>query len=425
MALRSFLFWVAALLAIFSAAGVGVAGVTVDLQAAGKVNEAQKQEKPKAKNRSGSVGVKSPVVGSKAPVGRGKAPGSVKDAELLDASESISPEALQLEKKLAAERERALAAERERKLAAELEKALLLRPEEIGKRLAAGEIGMQQIPNPHWREGMCSACHNGEPKDGAPSLRTDDLIRMCNNCHNVASVNSYIHAVGMAPSKEKYRRMSEPFRQAISRGGGLVTCIVCHDLPMQCKKERVEERTDNPRFFRGGPYEERTDLCFNCHDPDHYGRLNPHDQITDEGELNTQRCLVCHNVTPKLGEAKSINDVSFNVADDLKVLCTGCHPWRPHPGGNWASFSKNSDGRGPNHLILPPVQILNRLKESEQINDVVLPLEPKTGKVFCATCHNPHERGVQHYERADKGADAYKRLRTSGAVPICVNCHDK
>lgn len=305
------------------------------------------------------------------------------------------------------------------------ENRLFEHSDEIPHLLAQRKITAEQIPDPHWREDSCRACHRGSPGDNDPKLRGKDINGLCNNCHDLVSVHNYIHAVGMAPSDEKRNRMPEPFSQAIRRGGGVVTCIACHDLPMQCKKDRFEEKVLNPLFFRGGPYKERTDLCFNCHNPTHYERLNPHDQISDEGELNTQRCLVCHSITPNRREAKSIGDVSFNVSDDLTKLCTGCHPWQPHPGGAWAQYAKSSNGEGPNHLVKPPEAILKRLKETELKLDIVMPLDPTSGRVFCATCHNPHERGVQHYPRADRGADGVKRLRRGGGMAICDSCHNK
>lgn len=307
------------------------------------------------------------------------------------------------------------------------ERQLLTDVDAIPRLVAEKKIGVEQIPDPHWREDACIACHDGTPTDGNPRVRGKAGVNaLCNNCHEVASVHSYIHAVGMVPSAAKSTRMPPSFRQAITRGDGIVTCIACHDLPMQCKKERFAERDLNPLFFRGGPYKTRTGLCYNCHDPSHYERLNPHDQISDEGELNTQVCTVCHKVTPNRREARSINDVSFNVTEDLAKLCTGCHPWRPHPGGGWAVYAQGSSPEGPNHLIQPPEKILRQLKRSEKMKDMVLPLDPATGRIFCATCHNPHERGVQRNARADKGADGFKRLRTSGSgMAICVNCHDK
>lgn len=308
------------------------------------------------------------------------------------------------------------------------EQTLLDQVEKIPELLQQGKIDADLIPNPHWRdeEAACQACHRGKPVAGKDAkLRGKDINGLCNNCHDTVSVQNYIHAVDMTPSTEKRERMSEDFRNAIKRGAGVVTCIACHDLPMQCIKERFAEKGLNPKFFRGGPYQQRTDLCFNCHNPTHYERLNPHDQISDEGELEIQRCPVCHSVTPNRRLAKSIDDVKFNVTDDLTKLCTGCHPWRPHPGGSWAMFGKKSTKEGPNHLVNPPEVILKNIMESETKMDTILPLEPSSGKIFCATCHNPHERGVQRYIRADRGADGYKRLRSVGGMPICIRCHNK
>jgi len=307
------------------------------------------------------------------------------------------------------------------------EKNLFANVGEIPRLVRQGEIGVEQIPDPHWREDGqgCNACHGGTPGEKDAKLLVKDINQLCNNCHDTVSVHNYIHAVGMVPSAEKRTRMPEDFRRAIKRGGDVVTCIACHDLPMQCDKTRFPEKGLNPRFFRGGPYRARTDLCFNCHDPGHYQRLNPHDQISDEGELLGERCLVCHSIAPNRREVRSIDDVSFNVTDDLTRLCTGCHPWRPHPGGGWAHFAPNSTAAGPNHLVQPPPQILKRMQQSAAARGVVLPLERSSGRIFCATCHNPHERGVQRHAAADRGADGHKRLRVPPGGPVCSNCHDK
>lgn len=302
------------------------------------------------------------------------------------------------------------------------EKQLFEQSDAIPRLLAQRKITAEQIPDPHWREDSCLACHRETPKGGDSKLRGKNIDGLCNNCHDTISLNTYIHAVGMAPSEEKRNRMPAPFLQAIQRGGGVVTCITCHDLPMQCKKDRFKEKEANPLFIRGGPYfKGRTELCFNCHNPEHYARLNPHDQISDEGELNAQSCQVCHSVKPKQREVKSINDVSFNVSEDLKSLCTGCHPWSPHPGGEWAM----KDRRGPGHLVKPPEDILQQLKKTESGLNIILPLDPSNGRVFCSTCHNPHERGVQRDARSDRGADGPFRLRRGSEIAMCDSCHNK
>ena len=197
---------------------------------------------------------------------------------------------------------------------------LIRRTHEIPELLSTGRLTRGQIPNPHWRGDGCPACHAGDPDSGATRLSNQDINRLCNTCHESLSAQMYIHAVGMVPSKEKQDRMPGPFREAVKRGGGAVTCIACHDLPMQCRKERWSERRENPLFFREGPYARRTELCIRCHDPRHYARLNAHDQVTNDGALQTDVCLLCHSVTPKRDEVRSIDDVTFKVTDDLTAL---------------------------------------------------------------------------------------------------------
>jgi hypothetical protein len=114
----------------------------------------------------------------------------------------------------------------------------------------------------------------------------------------------------------------------------------------------------------------------------------------------------------------SIDEVGFNVKDNLVRICGSCHDLKPHPSGNFTFTSKGV----PNHLVVPPDEIRNKMQQSEKMNAVILPLDPVTGKVFCATCHNPHQRGVIKNEAAAKGADEKNRLRTQN---ICTNCHDK
>lgn len=302
---------------------------------------------------------------------------------------------------------------------------LLKNPDAIPELLAEEKIAFEDIPNPHWVKGACVACHlmkEGENQE-MPPLRSDDINVICGNCHDPSLVAEYIHAVDIEPPDEFFDRMPEDFLGVLDRQEGLITCAVCHDIPLHCDEEKFEVQEINPLFFRGGPYSTRTDLCFNCHDPADYERYNPHDQVTDEGELDTEQCFFCHNVTPNRANARSIDDVTFNVAEDLKRLCTGCHPYRPHPGGTWFGPTGNAAGGGPNHLKVPPEKIRRKLEKSMVEKGIMMPLEPETGQVFCATCHNPHERGVQYFHKADTGADGYKRLRQE-RYTICTNCHD-
>ena len=277
----------------------------------------------------------------------------------------------------------------------------------------------QRFQNPHWQNDGCSACHKGKPTRKNLKLHTTDINSLCNSCHESVSQHSYIHPFGMTPSKNIMKNMPRSFSKAVKRGKGKLTCITCHDLPMTCLDKNKSKQGLNPLFFREGPYKTRTELCYRCHDKSKYQRLNPHDQISKAGKTNTKLCTVCHKTVDKLKEAKSIDDVDFNFEGNLTAMCAGCHPVKPHPGGAFNFFSQK---KGPNHLVKPSQKILEHKKKMEQENNIVLPLEPGTGKVFCGTCHNPHEKGVIKVVAAAKGADSDKRLRMQ---KICTNCHDK
>ena len=301
-----------------------------------------------------------------------------------------------------------------------LYKKLLANPDKIPHLLKKGSISAQQIPDPHWKPDACTACHTNKTSANGKNLRHGNVDKVCNTCHASLSIHNYIHVSDIDVPADMRKRMPKSFRATLNRGDNKMTCISCHDLPMTCKKERHKERGLNPLFFRGGPYDSRTKLCYQCHDKSKYQRVNAHDQINNKGQLQKEKCLICHTTDENLSQALNIDEVEFNLKDDLSRLCWGCHPWKPHPGGSFTFFS--GKGGTPNHLVEPPKAILEKMEEKQIENDIVLPLEPGTGKIFCATCHNPHEQGVIKSKQAAKGADSKGRLRMKD---ICSNCHDK
>lgn len=296
------------------------------------------------------------------------------------------------------------------------EAALFERLPELPRLIARRQLSVAAIPNPHWRRDACAACHAGTPVRGNVRLRDRDINRMCNHCHEAVSSHRYIHTVGSVPPREMRARMAKGFQQALDRGGGVVSCISCHDLPLQCLPANEKKRGLNPLFFRDGPFRSRTDLCYRCHDLAAYERLNPHDQVGADGKVREDRCLVCHEHVPRPTENAA--DTDFNVEGDLTVLCTGCHTPEPHPGGQFAVSRK---GGPPNHLVIPSDTVNRRMQEQMRARRLVLPLDPNTGRVFCGTCHNPHASGVFIGINA-VGAGSKKRLRAS---QLCSMCHDK
>jgi len=308
----------------------------------------------------------------------------------------------------------------ENKMLNRQEQQMLQHPDRLSSLIAAKKINAQQIPNPHWRKDACITCHTKKPNKAGLHLRDKNVDRLCNNCHTIVSNHSYIHPSGMAPSPSINKSMSTEFRSSIKRTRGKVSCVTCHDLRKQCITSKFEQKKLNPLFFSGGPYRERSAICYKCHDGSSYKRLNPHDQITNQGQLRKERCGMCHRTLDSLATAKTIEDVDFNISGDLSKMCTGCHQWKPHPGGAFSFGNKKKPVA--NHLIKLPDNMRKHYDRQQAKSDVLMPLEPNTGKVFCGTCHNPHEKGVIKNTSAAKGADSEQRLRM---VDLCVQCHDK
>lgn len=264
--------------------------------------------------------------------------------------------------------------------------------------------------NPHWRQGFCYACHSENPESKPFAFKwKGDMIKVCNYCHETISADKLIHAVGMVPSRKIRARMPTNF--AVSEDGSL-NCITCHELKYQCLEKEFYRKETDSLFFRSGPYEERTDICYRCHRKESYQRLNPHDQISDEGELLTDVCTYCHAELPDPQVDKDIRSVEF-VTEKLKDLCQRCHRDRAHPGGGFINFD---------HLVEPPKQIKFYMKQSEKEKNLIFPLEPDTNKIFCCTCHNPHERGVLR-DKFGKGSDDDRRLRMEAGFQLCAICH--
>ena len=300
---------------------------------------------------------------------------------------------------------------------------ILAQPDNIPRWLSEGRLQPEQIPDPHWREDACQSCHTATaPSRRKPALRHKDPSRLCSTCHDPVTRHAYIHPSDITPGASMQQRMPPPYRQALKNAK--IVCTTCHDLPAQCLDERRHEQQANPMFLRGAPFAHRSDPCYLCHDAEAYARINPHDQITDGGQVRDATCLLCHDEVANLQTAARIEGVGFNIEHDLATMCTGCHRWIPHPGGKFtfAFADTHKDGKRPNHLAVPSERMRKQMQRMAVKNDVTMPLDPTTGKVYCATCHNPHERGLLKNSASAKGADADKRLRMKD---LCTNCHDK
>ena len=254
----------------------------------------------------------------------------------------------------------------------------------------------------HYTGKFCEECHEKIPEKGKNKfLKFDGNFTQLCWCHGYEP-GSYIHPVDVVPSEEKKGKIPEdlPLRD------GQIYCGTCHDVYMQCQDD-PQTKQWNKRFLRGAPYAHRTDLCFYCHDEKKYKMLDPHNQLNPNGDIIVQKCLYCHVEKP---DEKHATYQDVKLVGNLQMLCQRCHGERSHPAGK-------------DHLRKPSEITLTVMKEGEERFNVVFPLD-YDGKVTCATCHNPHERGVIPFERAGaKGAGERFRHRLPGS--ICMACHQK
>ena len=255
---------------------------------------------------------------------------------------------------------------------------------------------------PHWNEEGCSSCHG----EGPPTIIQDyDDDAMCGKCHEKPGTASCRHPSNVAAGNSGPVSVPDAFRSSIR--GGRIVCTTCHDPLVQCLGDKLAPYL-NPRFLRGGPFQQPDEACLQCHDSAYYGKLNPHVQPTGT-QTRRDVCGFCHEASGGSISARS----GFRI--DASMQCLGCHAVSPHP----MSMIPGSGIDNWNHLVVPGESTMRRMNQTRERTGQRLPVEPATGKITCATCHDPHAAGVvagdpQYLERA--------RLRP---VARCENCHEK
>ena len=285
----------------------------------------------------------------------------------------------------------------------------------------AGESDMQSMQfvnsdvtastNIHFDKRYCHECHTKTPvRGGNLFLRFDDIIQTC-RCHGYTP-DTYTHPVEIFPSPA----IKAKIPPQLPLTNGKITCKTCHLIQWQCRPDRKSKRR-NYIFLRVNPFLSRTAICFQCHDENQYKMFDPHNQLDASGKVIDEKCLYCHTekpnektdtFNPRGGKGQGVK-----LVGNLSVLCFRCHykQSKLHP-------------INANHLKKPPVKILQNMRRSERQFGITFPLNYK-GEVTCATCHNPHERGVIPLKKATaKGASEKARLRLPAvADKICLACH--
>jgi predicted CXXCH cytochrome family protein len=257
--------------------------------------------------------------------------------------------------------------------------------------------------DPHWKDFLCLSCHSGKPEKSNAQLREDgDRNKLCNRCHGSEYARPDIHPVGIIPSQHIRVPAGMPLQN------GKLSCETCHNTLLQMGRPKKYNPSDKNSHFLRRNQISRLSFCFLCHTEETYKRLNPHNQLNAQGEIQEETCLFCHASIPDvnfIGPEK----VSFKVYNPDEY-CIGCHH----------GFTVNHPA-GVHHLVKPPAKILAAIQTSVQRIGVELPLFK--GLIVCATCHNPHQAGVIKIAAAATGTKRENKLRLKPGRRQCTGCH--
>ena len=266
--------------------------------------------------------------------------------------------------------------------------------------------------SPHWNKDGCQTCHvEAAPVDGVVNLNATDAEALCETCHgDRGDALPCRHASGVAVGNVT---VADKLQSSLK--DGQLVCSTCHDIVYQCERPRMHFSLQNRGFLRDRTSRQAGDYCYKCHDQSAYAKLNPHAGVA--GSPPRQTCLLCHESVPETSATGELV-VNFNMQTDLNDACRGCHDTPPHPKS--MSFSKKAPD-GWVHLRQPSDGVRERMRETQTLTGIELPLDPQTGEIYCATCHNPHDFKIGG-EHGSQSRNAKYRLRLDN---ICQACHEK
>lgn len=257
---------------------------------------------------------------------------------------------------------------------------VLLAGAALARSTPEGEAAEEPRPvNPHFAADRCESCHAAAAAGAGPLEMTwvgGTYNDTCRSCHDSAPHEVDIDAHRRGTGDEEAGRDRARVPVLFPLPNEQLACLTCHDEPA-CTGRTQDP--DNPRFFRGGPYETLGGLCDACHSAAETVRLNPH-LAMEEKRDTTAICEFCHELVD--GEP----DLEMLKIDRVQI-CYGCHKDTRHTGSE-------------EHLKVLDEEMRARAEAGE------LPLTPD-GKVFCGTCHDPHPPGSKPsaMERAEWAGD--------------------
>ena len=258
-----------------------------------------------------------------------------------------------------------------------------------------GQLTRANAENPHGSEN-CSLCHTQNGEASAQNLKKD----VCSQCHSSAAVNALIHPIQNVNTESKKISIPDTFKL---EADGTLGCLTCHQVA--CKVDR-----SNRAFLRGGPYRRELDFCYNCHSKTNYDKMNPHNQVQNDGSIDKSTCLQCHVKQPSKDDHPTI---AREMQLDMAATCNKCHSLHAH--------EQNHQGK---NIELSKKATIKRFKETQKKFGLTLPLS-EDNLIQCNTCHYTHNRGTLAADQVVYEGDGENlRFLRLSKENLCYACHD-
>lgn len=220
----------------------------------------------------------------------------------------------------------------------------------------------------------------------------------CGECHPTDAINALIHPMFNLNPKSPQMALPENFPLSSSTE---MTCFTCH-------ASSKRQTRSNRAFLRGGPYRREIEFCYNCHSKENYIKINPHQQLREDGSVNSTVCLHCHARQPTATDHPLI---ASEMHADMKSTCNKCHALHTHEQNH---YGKN--------ITTSKKATLKQYEKTQKRYNIKLPLS-QSNEIQCHTCHYIHgSLGIDAvvYEGSEENQH-FLRLPKEN---LCYACHN-